>query len=255
MPNEHAGSRGVKSDDTLFAIIEQLREADGAGVTELADRTGLAKSTVHDHLASMRAHDFVVKRGDAYHLGLQFFSYGQYVRNRYDVYEAAKPIVDDLVETTGEMGWLLTHENGRLMYLYGRAGRTNINANTLIGSWAYMHCNSGGKAILAHLPESDVRDVIDRHGLPARTANTITEPDALFEELAQVREQGYALNLGEDLEGIHAVAVPLLFGEEVHGALAVAGPAHRVNRERCEGELAERLRASTNDVELNLAYR
>ncbi|WP_313696149.1 IclR family transcriptional regulator [Halorarum halobium] len=255
MPRETTDGRGVRSDETLFSIIEQLREADGMGVTELAARTGFAKSTVHDHLASLLAHDFVEKRGDTYHLGLQFFSYGQYVRNQYDVYEAAKPIVDDLVESTGEMAWLLAHENGRLMYLYGRAGRTNINANTLIGSWAYMHCNSGGKAILAQLPESEVREIIDAHGLPARTDNTITDPDALLAELERVREQGYGLNLGEDLEGIHAVAVPLVFEESVHGALAVAGPAHRVSRERCETDLAERLRASTNDVELNLAYR
>ena len=255
MTNGNAGDGGVKSDETLFSIVEHLAEVDGAGVTELAARTGLAKSTVHDHLASLVAHDFVEKRGSTYHLGLQFFSYGQSVRNRYDVYEAATPIVDDLVEETGEMGWLMTHQRGRVMYLYGRAGRTNVNANTLIGSWAHMHCNSGGKAILAHLPESAVDDVVERYGLPARTANTITERDELTAELERVREQGYALNLGEDLEGIHAVGVPLLFEEEIHGALAVAGPAHRVSRERCEDELAERLKASTNDVELNLAYR
>lgn len=73
----------------------------------------------------------------------------------------------------------------------------------------------GGKAILAHLPEVAVDDVLDRIG-----------------------EQGYALNRGEDLAGIHAVAVPLLFEGTVLCALSVAGPAHRVTRERCESELA-----------------
>ncbi|QLG64172.1 IclR family transcriptional regulator [Halorarum salinum] len=255
MTGDRARGGGVKSDETLFSIVEHLREVDGAGVTELADRTGLAKSTVHDHLASMEAHDFVVKRGASYHLGLQFFSHGQYVRNQYDVCGAAKPIVDELEGTTGEMVWLLTHQNGRVMYLYGRAGRTNVNANTLVGSWAYMHCNSGGKAILAHLPDGAVEDVVDSHGLPARTPNTVTDADALREDLTAIRERGYALNMGEDLEGIHAVAAPLLFEEEVHGALAIAGPAHRVSRERCEDELVDHLRAAANDVELNLAYR
>ncbi|WP_435127017.1 IclR family transcriptional regulator [Halobaculum sp. D14] len=252
---KHGGGGGVKSDERLFAIAEHLRESGGAGVTELANHTGLAKSTVHDHLSTMRDHGFVVKDGTTYRLGLEFFAYGQSVRTRHDVYEAAAPIVDDLVESTGEMAWLLTHENGRVMYLYGGAGETEVNANALIGSWAYMHCNSGGKAILAHLPDSAVESVVDRHGLPARTPNTITDPDELAEELAAVREQGYALNLGEDLEGIHAVAVPLLFEEEVKGALAIAGPAHRVSEERCKTELADKLRASTNDIELNLAYR
>ncbi len=253
--NRPSSARGVQSDETLLAILGHLRETDGAGVTELANHLGLAKSTVHNHLATMRDHDFVVKHGDTYTLGLEFFSYGQYVRTRFEVYEAAKPVIDDLADTTDEMVWLIVHQRGQIMYLYGHAGDTNVNENALIGSWAYMHCNSSGKALLAHLPEEDVEYAIDRHGLPARTKNTITDRDELYAELERIREQGYALNLGEDLAGIHAVSVPLCHEEEVHGALAIAGPAHRVTRERCESEFVEELFASANDVELNLAYR
>jgi DNA-binding IclR family transcriptional regulator len=254
MPNEHTNPRGVKSDETLLAIIDHLRAVDGAGVTELARQLGLAKSTVHNHLSTMVDHGFVVKRGGSYRLGLQFFNYGHRVRTGFEVYGAAKPVVDELAGTTDEMVWLIVHEQGRIMYLYGHAGRTNINENTLIGSWAYMHCNSSGKAILAHLPEAEVEYVVEQHGLPERTTNTITDRGELDAELERIREQGFALNLGEDLEGVHAVSVPLRYEEEVLGALAIAGPAHRVSRERCESELVERLFASANDVELNLAY-
>jgi DNA-binding IclR family transcriptional regulator len=118
-----------------------------------------------------------------------------------------------------------------------------------------MHCNSGGKAILAHLPESAVRDVVDAHGLPRRTDRTITDPDRLFDELDRIRERGYALNRSEDLAGIHAVGVPLLVDGEVQGALSVAGPAHRLSQERCEGAVLDRLRAATDEIDLTLAYR
>jgi len=57
-------------------------ELDGAGVTELANQLDVAKSTIHGHLTSMRAHGFVVKRGTEYRLGLGFFDYGQYVRGQ-----------------------------------------------------------------------------------------------------------------------------------------------------------------------------
>ncbi|MGB9965591.1 IclR family transcriptional regulator [Halobacterium sp. CBA1126] len=254
MPNEPTSRTGVKSDETLFAVLSALRDADGAGVTELADRLDVAKSTVHNHLATMREHGFVVKRDGEYHLGLALFEYGQSVRNGHDVYRAARPVVDDLVETTGEMVWLLTPENGRVMYLYGGAGETGIDVDTILGSWDYMHCTAGGKAILAHYAEDEVDAVVDRHGLPARTPNTVTDREELASELETVRERGYALNLGEDLEGIHALAVPLRYEDELVGSLAVAGPAHRVSRERCETDLLEALRASTNDIELNLAY-
>lgn len=254
MPDPHDKQGGVKSDETLFSIIEYLREANGGGVTELANQLGLAKSTVHKHLTTMHNHGFVVKREDTYHLGLQFFRHGQYVRNQFEVYHTAKPIVDELAAATGEMVWLIVHENGRVMYLYGSAGQTDINEDSLIGSWAYMHSNSAGKAILANLPESEVKEILDRHGLPQQTPNTITDRDELYTELEHIREQGYALNLGEDLEGIHAIGVPLLFEEQIHGSIAVAGPAHRVTEDRCESELAEQLFALTNDIELSLAY-
>lgn len=248
-------SDGIKSDETLFAIIETLRELDGAGVTALAERLDIAKSTVHGHLTSMRNHGFVVKRGRQYHLGLEFFDYGQYVRGQLDIFRAGMFAADRLETETGEMTWLITSQNGKAMYIYGRGGENDIDVNTILGTWAYMHCNSGGKAILAHLPDEERDRIIDLHGLPARTENTITDRERLYEELERIREQRYALNLSEDLEGVHAIGVPLMFEGEIQGALSVAGPAHRMPRERCEGEVLDQLRAATNEIDLNLAYR
>lgn len=118
-----------------------------------------------------------------------------------------------------------------------------------------MHCNSGGKAILAHLPEEETNHIIETHGLPKLTDNTITGRDRLHEELAQIREQGYALNISEDLEGIHAIGIPLIFEGEIQDALSIAGPTHRMSTERCEGEILDQLQAATDEIELNLAYR
>lgn len=246
---------GIKSDETLFAIIELLRELDGAGVTELARQLDAAKSTVHGHLTTMREHGYVVKDGQEYRLGLGFFDYGQYVRGQLDVFQSGMFAVDRLERETGEMAWLITHENGKAMYVYGRGGENDIDVNTILGTWVHMHCNSGGKAILAHLPREEVDEIIDEHGLPARTENTITDREALYEELARIREQGYALNRSEDLKGVHAIGIPLTFEGEIKGALSIAGPAHRLPEERCEGEILDQLRAATNEIELNLAYQ
>jgi DNA-binding IclR family transcriptional regulator len=255
MENDRTESKGIKSNGTLFTIIEFLRENDGAGVTELAAGTGLSKSTVHGHLTSLRDRGFVVKRDGQYRLGLQFFDYGQYVRNQYDIYGVARDLVDELAAETGEIAGIVTEESGKVVYLYGRGGETDINLDSIIGSALYMHQNSGGKAILAHLPESEVEAIIDRHGLPGRTENTITTSEDLYEELERTRERGYALNLSEDLEGIHAVGVPLIHDGTVRGALTIAGPSYRVTRERCETALAERLHAATDDIELALTYK
>lgn len=255
MASETPEGGGIKSDETLFDLVEHIRAADGAGVTELASATGRAKSTVHGHLSTMRDRGFVVKRDGEYHLGLEFFNYGHHVRARRAVYDAALAVLRDVADDTGETAWLMAHENGRVIYLDGRSEGLDINVNSLIGSWKYMHSNSGGKAILAHLPEEEVDEILARHGLPAQTEATVTDRERLDEELAEARERGYALNFGEDLSGIHAVAVPLVLEGSVVGSLAVAGPAHRLPRERCEGELADRLSAAANDVQLSLTYR
>lgn len=253
MNRDHAG--GIESDETLFDIVEHLRQLDGAGVTELAEELGLAKSTVHGHLTTLRERGFVVKRSGRYELGLRFFEYGQYVRSQLEIVQSGTAVVAQLEEETREMVWLLTHQNGKAIYVYGRSGDNDIDINTILGTRTHMHYNSGGKAILAHLPESEVRHVVDTHGLPARTSNTITDPERLLAELDRVREQGYALNLSEDLDGIHAVGVPLTVDGEVQGALSVAGPAHRMPKERCEGDVLDRLRAATDEIDLTLAYR
>lgn len=254
MTTDHTTRPGVRSDETLVSILAHLRDVGGAGVTELAGQLGLAKSTVHDHLVTMVDHGLVVNDGGTYRLGLEFFNYGQVVRTRVDVYEAAMTAVEDLADQTGEMVWLTTPQNGRVMFLHGDAGETDINVNTILGSWAYMHCNSSGKAILAEYDPEAVDAVVDRWGLPAQTDDTITDRDALDAELAEIRERGYALNRGEDLEGIHAVGVSVRHEGAIEGALAVAGPAHRVTRERCESELVDKLVAAVNDIEVNLAY-
>jgi DNA-binding IclR family transcriptional regulator len=203
----------------------------------------------------MRDHGFVVKRGSEYHLGLSFFDYGQYVRGQLGIFRSGMQAVDELEKATGEMTWLITHENGKAMYIYGRGGQNDIDINTILGTWAYMHCNSGGQAILANLSDGRVDEIIDQHGLPGKTDNTITDRDHLDEELARIREQGYALNLSEDIEGIQAIGVPLTVDDQIQGALSVAGPAHRMSKERCEGEILDRLRAATDEIDLTLAYQ
>jgi DNA-binding IclR family transcriptional regulator len=112
-----------------------------------------------------------------------------------------------------------------------------------------------GKAILAHLPESRVHEILDRHGLPEKTEQTITERDALFEELSEIRERGVAFDREERLSGLRCVAVPILSNSSrVEGALSVSGPTSRMQGERFESELPERLRSAANVIELNITY-
>lgn len=246
--------RSIKSNETLFAIVEGLKETGGAGVTELADRLGLAKSTVHKHLVTLERNRYAVKEDGQYRLGLQFFNTGVHVRNGYEVYHAAKDRIDRLAAETDEAAWLIVHENGMGMFVYGVPHNESFSFDSTIGTWVYLHANSAGKAILAHLPESEVEAVIDRHGLPAQTENTITDRETLFEELEAIRERGYAMNFQEDLRGLHAIATPVIRDGRPVAAVTIAGAANRLTKDRIEADLYESLLEAVDDIELRLVY-
>jgi len=134
-------------------------------------------------------------------------------------------------------------------------GHKAVETGDWIGKPVFLHATAGGKCILAHSDESEVESVLEQIGLPRRTAKTITEAEALYEELAKVRENGYAINQEEHIDGLNAVAVPISGGNQrILGALVVSGPTNRVNGTRLKHELPDLLLGASNELELNLTY-
>jgi DNA-binding IclR family transcriptional regulator len=255
MESTNSAPGTVKSASTLLSVVKAIRGLDGAGVTELAEHLGIGKSTVHRHLSTLQAHEYVVKEGDEYHLGLRLLGLGEYVRERNRIYAMARPVVDQLAEETEERALFMTEEHGRAVYLYRGVGAHAVRTNSSTGTRRYLHTIAGGKAILASLPAESVDEIVDRWGLPAETEATITDREALDAELERVRERGVAFNREECIEGLRAVATPVLAPDgSVVGALSVSGPAHRMKGEWLEEEVTDLLLGSANELELNLKY-
>lgn len=245
----------VKSAATLLSVVEGVRELNGARVTELADHLDVGKSTVHRHLSTLEANEYVVQEGDTYHLGLRFLGLGEYARERNPVYAMARPIVDQLAEETEERALFMTEEHGRAVYLYRGLGAHAVRTNSKIGTRRYLHTIAGGKAMLAHLSDQRIDSIIDRWGLPSETSMTITNRADLTAELERVRECGVAFNREECIDGLQAVAAPVLGPDgTVVGALSVSGPTHRMKGEWLEAEIPDLLLGSANELELNLEY-
>lgn len=251
----NAAKNPIKGTEKTILIVETLKEMEGAGVTELADRLGLSKGTVHDYLSTLREHNYVVKEGDTYHVGLGFFELGEYARNRIRIYHVAKPEVARLAEETGELANLLYEEHDLGVYLYRARGENAVKLDTHTGKRRYLHNTALGKAILAHLPEERVEEILDRHGLPRATARTITNREDLYEELDTIRGRGYAYCNQERVEGLQCVATPLVSRTgRVLGAISLAGPTTRMKGKRIQEELPERLLQAANVIEINVNY-
>lgn len=245
----------VKTTAKSFRIIQCLKTLDGARVTDLADELGMGKSTVHNHLRTLVDEGYVIQRDEAYHLGLQFLELGGYIRNQMDVYELAEPEVKTLAEQTDELANFAVPERGKAVYIYRSKGSRAVDLDTYAGMRAYMHNTALGKAILAHLPRNRVESILDHHGMPAETDNSITDRERLAEELERVRSEGYAQDHEERLGGLRCVAAPIKSTDDVvRGAISVAAPKSRMKDERYNEEIPEMVRSAANVIELNLKY-
>lgn len=245
----------VKTTETTFDIVDTIRELEGARIDEVADHLSIAKSTVHRHLTTLHSRDYVVKEGDEYHIGLQFLTVGADARRRNPIYNLAKEKVEQLADETNERAQFIVEEQGRRVYLYFQFGENAVRTDGAVGVKGPLHMSAAGKALLASQPDDRVSEIIDQHGLPAHTPNTITDLDDLFDELESIRESGVAYNDEESSEGLRAVAVPVHDpSDRVLGALSVSGPAHRIEGERYQDRIPKLILGHANEIELSIKY-
>lgn len=242
---------GVKATQTSLDVLKEIKVRNGATLSEIVDALSLARSTVHSHLRTLIENGYVVREGSTYKLGLYLLHMGVQARNRSPHFRVAKEHVDRLAGETDLEVDFTVEENGREITLYDATGGTETS-DIQVGSCFPLHNNASGKAILAELSPDRIDSIIDRWGLPATTERTITDRESLLAEIEQVRNQGYAFNEQELLDGYSAIGMTATFPNgDRYGALAIGGPAYRIEYE--EDQLVDRLASTVEDVEAGLA--
>ena len=243
----------VRTTEKSLAVIEELNRLGEARVTTLANELDMGKSAVHNHLSTLEKHGYVVKDDEekTYRLSLKFLDIGGQIRSEIDVYKVAEPKVEELAAQSGELVHLVVEEDGKGVYICRSKGEQAVDLDTYIGCRHHMHSTAFGKAILSHLPDERVDEIIDRHGLPAVTPQTITDRDELDEELERTRERGFAVDDEERLEGLRCIAAPIRFDSDVIGAISVSGPTARIDDDWESNEFVSELQRAVNVIELN----
>lgn len=247
----HDGGR-IKAVARFAEIVETLCAEEPLSSREVADELGVAKSTAHAYLATMDDLEYVVRGPEGYSLGLKFLDYGMLERDKLRVVSVAEEAVEQLAADTSEAVYLVVEEHGWGVYVDYALGDRAVRTHARIGTRAHLHSLASGKSILAHLPEARVEAILDEHGLPPETEHTIRTREALAEHLETVRERGYAVNEHEANMGTRAVGAPIIVDGDVVAAVAVAGPANRITRQRLEDEVLGEVLATVNEVELML---
>jgi DNA-binding IclR family transcriptional regulator len=231
-----------------MAVINVLAEDPGeATIAELAAALKLHKSTVHRLLMILSEHRMVERDENTgrYHLGLRLFELGTVAIGRFNIRERARKHLEKLVYEVDETVHLCVLDDGEVLYLDKFESSRSIRMACRTGRRNPVHCTAVGKAILAHLSESDVDEILTRHGMPRRTAKTITTPAEFKAELKLVRERGYSIDDEEVEDGVRCVGAPVLgHSGRPMAAISVSAPSFRLTAEKYEVVAAALCRAT-----------
>jgi IclR family KDG regulon transcriptional repressor len=256
MTVSHDGSTGrrIRGVQIAFSIIELLQTEDRRNVTEIADELDYSKSTVHSHLKTLEGQEILVSEPDGYRLSLRILDMARRVREQVGNYDVIEKEVQELAAETGEIAQFGIEEYGRISYLCKTMGEIAVETASEVGTQQPMYSTSLGKTILAHMPEQHQENIIASCAFEPKTAQTITQPEELHEELRAIEERGYGIDNEENIDGLRCVSAPIKDDETVLGAVSITGPSSRFTDNRIHGELADQVRRAANVIELNTKF-
>ena len=226
----------VQSVDRALTVLEIVGKLGSAGVTEIATELGVHKSTVSRLIAVLESRGFVEQLSDRgkYRLGFAIVRLAGSTSARMDLAKESQAICDRLADQCGETTNVAILDDDRVINVVEAHGPAEITLRSWVGQNCPAHATSSGKVLLAGLEPDDVGDFLD-DPLTVFTPNTIRDLTMLREELATVRDAGWA-SVREELEiGLNAVAAPVRDSTgNVVAALSVSGPAYRLEPLRFE---------------------
>jgi DNA-binding IclR family transcriptional regulator len=244
----------VRSVDRAAALLLALGEcAREVGVTELARRLGLHKSTASRLLATLQRRGLVEQDEESgkYRLGLVVIRLAERAGRTLDLRSLALPELEHLARLTHETAGLGILDADQVRFVAQADGPSLIAVGDWTGRSSSPHANASGKVLLASLAEREVLRIV-RRGLTCYTDRTVTDLEPLLEELARARRRGYATTASELEQGLNAVAAPVLDARgRVVAAVEIWGPTFRLSLRRLP-ELAWHARDTAAAISVRL---
>jgi IclR family acetate operon transcriptional repressor len=248
---------GTKSLDRALTVLLEIaaRGEDGMTLSECAAVLGYSKATTHRILQTLTRREFLrldEERG-TFVLGVTNLRLGNQFLESIDLRREARPTLRALADSSGETVHLGRISGTEVVYIEKVESSHAVRMYSRVGDTMPAYSTGVGKAILAFLESAE----LERHLPPAlerRATNTITDREALREELKRTRDRGYSLDDIENEEGIRCTGAPVFdHTGRVQAAISVAGPATRMTLKRLH-ELGPQVRAQADQVSARLGF-
>jgi IclR family KDG regulon transcriptional repressor len=238
---------GAPSVKKAFAILSAISSSKkGLGVSELAKKLKMAKSTVHGMTSALEElgavmRDPVTKK---YKLGFTLLEIGRSAYSQIDLQTSARPVTEELMEKTQTSVFLGILNGDQVTILDIVESRQELNITAPVGSTIPLFAGAVGKVFLASMAEEQAARIIKSKSLPRFTENSIVDTALYFQELRQVRENGYAVDDEEYILGVRAVASPLMGLGQLRSAIWAVGFKANLNKKKMQTLTGETQKAA-----------
>ncbi len=238
------------------AIIDVIAAGheEGVGLSDISRATALNKTTAFNLLATLVTLRFIEQdvQSRRYRLGLRNLELGQIVQQRLHISHLARPVLAELCKKTNETVNLGLPDLLDLLVTDSFQGSRQLHATAYAGWRSLYHCTALGKAMLSQWDDPMRRTVYRMTGLPRQTPHTITEIETLEAKLAQIRAQGYAIDVEENEIGVSGIATAIINGlGEVAAAISVSGPSNRLTEDVME-QIATDVMAAADTIAVSI---
>jgi IclR family transcriptional regulator, KDG regulon repressor len=250
-------SRPVRAVERALDILLCFNHDELAlSLTQIAERVGMNKSTVHRLLGTLDNKRFIhrSKTTGLYHLSFRFVEMASLVLQDVDLQRWAQPYLQRLSAECGETVDLAVLDGAHVIYLQVVESPQRVKLAVAVGQRLPAFCTASGKAFMAYLPDDQVSKILGE-GLIKYTDNTQGSLTDVYEDLRITRERGFAISEQEYEKDINAVAAPILdANSRPIAVIAIAGPSFRLPRERML-MLGQSIQATTEAIarEMGLA--
>lgn len=245
----------MQSVDRAVTVLEILAQQGEAGVTDIAAELGVHKSTAFRLVGALERRGLVEQPGlrGKYRLGFGIIRLAGTMAAGLDLTQQGRRVCEDLAAEIGETVNVAIPSGDTVVNIDQVRGASAVVSQNWIGRQNPLHATSSGKVLLAHMRPVDQRRVL-RGVLEAVTPSTITDPDVLRAELADILERGYATAVEELEVGLNAVAAPIRgLSGEIIAAVSASGPSYRMVADRLD-EIGEVVAKAAAEISIRMGH-